>query len=95
MRVSVVYCLPAQIWMTELDLAPRANVADAIRASGVLDAFPELVLESLAAGVFSRPRSLDAPVDDGDRIEIYRPLLVDPKEARRRRADLRRRRKQV
>jgi len=92
-RVSVVYCAARAVWMKEIDLAEAATLGDAIKASGVLVAYPELELAELAVGVFSRPRPLDEPAHDGDRIEIYRPLLVDPKDARRHRAELRRRRK--
>ena len=75
------------------ELADGATLRMAIEGSGVLRVHPDLQLEQLSVGVFSRPRPLDAVVHDGDRIEIYRPLLVDPKEARRHRAELRRRRK--
>ena len=90
MRVSVVYCAPAGTWTGDIELAEGATLGDAIVNSGVLAAHPELELARLALGVYSRPRLLDAPARDGDRIEIYRPLLVDPKEARRHRAQLRR-----
>lgn len=93
MRVSVVYCAQQAVWTKEIDLAEGATLGDAIKASGVLAAHPELDLAQLAVGVFSRPRALNDLLHDGDRIEIYRPLLVDPKDARRHRAQLRRRRK--
>lgn len=93
MRVSVVYCTPQAPWTKEIDIAEGTTIGDAIRISGVLAAYPALQLVQLAVGVFSNPRALDAAAHDGDRIEIYRPLLVDPKEARRHRAELRRRRK--
>lgn len=93
-RVSVVYCPPGTVWQREVDLQPGATVRDALAVSGVLTAFPHLAGGRLEAGVFSRPRALDAPLADGDRVEIYRPLAIDPKEARRRRAEVRRRRMQ-
>ena len=92
-RVSVVYCALQATWSKAFDIAEGATLGDAIKTSGVLAANPELDLAQLAAGVFSRPRALDEHVHEGDRIEIYRPLLVDPKDARRHRAQLRRRRK--
>jgi putative ubiquitin-RnfH superfamily antitoxin RatB of RatAB toxin-antitoxin module len=95
LRVSVVYCTPQAAWTSEIDLADGATVGEAIEKSGVLAAHPELQLPSLNVGVFSRPRSLEAAARDGDRIEIYRPLLVDPKEARRHRAQLRRRKQEA
>ena len=92
-RVSVVYCPRATPWTTQVEVAEGTTLRAAIEESGVLAVHPELQLGALSAGVFGRPRSLEAPAHDGDRIEIYRPLLVDPKEARRHRAELRRRRK--
>lgn len=56
-------------------------------ASGVLARFPELVIEQLAVGIFSQKCSLDTPLKAGDRVEIYRPLTIDPKAARRLRAE--------
>ncbi|MCX8004748.1 MAG: RnfH family protein [Burkholderiaceae bacterium] len=91
MRITVVYCPPGAVWQREVELAPGATLAHALDASGVLAAFPHLADEPLQVGVFGRLRPLHAPLADGDRVEIYRPLLIDPKEARRRRAQLRRR----
>lgn len=92
MRVSVVYCPPGTIWQRELQLEDGATVRTAIENSGVLAAFPPLARQRLDVGVFGRPCALDAPLADGDRVEIYRALTIDPKEARRRRAALRRQR---
>jgi putative ubiquitin-RnfH superfamily antitoxin RatB of RatAB toxin-antitoxin module len=94
MRVCVVYCPPGTVWQREVELQEGATVRAALAASEVLAAFPALTLERIDVGVFNRPRALDAPLADGDRVEIYRPLEIDPKEARRRRAELRRRRTQ-
>lgn len=93
MRVSVVYCTAESAWTRELEVAADATLRAVVEQSGVLAAHPDLQLDALSVGVFSKPRALDAPAEEGDRIEIYRPLLVDPKEARRVRAGLRRRRK--
>ena len=60
---------------------------DAIRASGVLDAFPEIDLAKNKVGIFSKLVKLDETVRDKDRVEIYRPLIADPKEVRRKRAE--------
>jgi putative ubiquitin-RnfH superfamily antitoxin RatB of RatAB toxin-antitoxin module len=95
LRVSVVYCARNATWTCELEVAAGTTLRLAIERSGVLTEHPELQRDDLAVGVFSRPHPLDAPVHDGDRIEIYRPLLVDPKQARRHRAELRRRRKET
>jgi len=59
------------------------TVADALNASGVFEQYPEA--EGLPVGIFSRIVTLDTPVKPGDRVEVYRPLLGDPKEKRRKR----------
>ncbi len=86
---SVVVARPGQATVVAVQLPAGATLRDAIAAAGLLS--PEqMALDAPAVGVFSRRRSLDEPVADGDRIEIYRPLTIDPKEARRMRAALRR-----
>lgn len=85
LRVEVVYCPgPGLIDQTALNLAPGSTVADALQASGVLGRHG-LSPESVDVGVWCRVAAKDAPLRDRDRVEIYRPLLVDPKEARRQR----------
>ena len=82
-RVEVVYCpSPGVIDLTPLNLPEGSTVADALEASGVLQRHA-LALESVDAGVWFRASPPDAPLRDRDRVEIYRPLTVDPKEARR------------
>ncbi|MCU7844712.1 MAG: RnfH family protein [Candidatus Thiodiazotropha sp. (ex Monitilora ramsayi)] len=58
----------------------------AIEKSGILDRFPEIDLKSNKIGIFGKAAKLDAELADGDRVEIYRPLIADPKEARKKRA---------
>ncbi len=84
MRIEVVYALPQRQERVSLDLAPGSTVQDAIQASGLLQRLPEIRLGR--AGVWGRPASPDTPLRDRDRIEIYRPLIADPKEIRRKRA---------
>lgn len=84
-RVSVVYAEPQRQIVREIDLDAGATVADAIQASGVLGALP-LGFVPAGLGIFGRNVARDARLRDGDRVEIYRPLQIDPKEARRRRA---------
>jgi uncharacterized protein len=86
MRVEVVYALPLKQDVIPLELPAGATVHQALAASGLLAAHPELDLGVLQVGVWGRPRALDAPLEDGDRVELYRPLQIDPKEIRRRRA---------
>lgn len=64
---------------------PGATIREAIAASGLLASFPELSIEEGMVGVWYRVRPLDAPLREGDRVEIYRPLRADPKQARRER----------
>jgi hypothetical protein len=70
----------------ELEVAAGTKVLDAIRASGLLERFPEIDISTQSVGVWGRRSALDTTLKAGDRVEIYRPLAVDPMEARRRRA---------
>jgi putative ubiquitin-RnfH superfamily antitoxin RatB of RatAB toxin-antitoxin module len=85
--VEVVYALPAQQPLLRAQLTEGATVEDAIRASGVLEAFPDIDLAKNKVGIFSKLVKLDETVRDRDRVEIYRPLIADPKEVRRKRAE--------
>lgn len=84
--VEVVYALPHEQTVLAVDLTAPATVADAIERSGVLARFPELASPELKVGIYGRLTGLDEAVRDGDRVEIYRPLIADPKDARRHRA---------
>jgi putative ubiquitin-RnfH superfamily antitoxin RatB of RatAB toxin-antitoxin module len=86
-QVEVIYALPEQQPLARVQLAEGATVEDAIRASGMLEAFPEIDLARNKVGIFSRLVKLDETVRDKDRVEIYRPLIADPKEVRRKRAE--------
>ena len=86
LRVTVVYSPAArQVHEWPLALDPGATVLDALLASGLPTAFPALDLQRVDAGVWGRHRALTQPLSEGDRIELYRPLAVDPKVARRER----------
>jgi putative ubiquitin-RnfH superfamily antitoxin RatB of RatAB toxin-antitoxin module len=89
--VTVVYCAPAVEDVVEVRLAPGATVRDAIDASGLLERRRELGAMP-DVGIWGRPCSLQEEVRDADRVEVYRTLTVDPKEARRIRARIRRQR---
>jgi putative ubiquitin-RnfH superfamily antitoxin RatB of RatAB toxin-antitoxin module len=83
LRVEVVYCpAPGRIDRTELRLAPGSTVGAALQASGVLQRHA-IAPEAADVGVWCRAAALDSPLRDRDRVELYRPLTVDPKEARR------------
>ena len=83
-RVEVVYALPEGADAVTLRLPPGSTVRDALQASGIAARHPGADLN--AVGVFGKPVRADAPLADGDRVEVYRALLLDPKEQRRRRA---------
>ncbi len=85
-QVTVVYsAAPRHVSEIQLTLADGSRVEAALRASGMLEAFPDLRLESAVVGVWGRKAALDQALRDHDRVEIYRPLKVDPKVARRER----------
>ena len=86
MRVTVIFALPDRQWCQSVDLEPGATVRHAIEVSGLCELVPELQGQAIEAGIFHRRCSQDALLRDGDRVEIYRPLLIDPKDARRLRA---------
>jgi len=83
--VEVVYGVgPHQVDRVSLRLAPGSTVGDAVAASGLRDRHPELAgPDPLDTGVWCRAAAADTALRDRDRVEVYRPLTVDPKEARR------------
>lgn len=91
LRITVAYCAPGVEDVSEVKVAPGATVRDAIEAAQIRARRPELIDPS-DTGVWGRRCSLDQPLLDGDRVELYRPLTIDPMEGRRARAELRRRR---
>ncbi|MFP1825634.1 RnfH family protein [Lonsdalea quercina] len=86
-RVEVVYALPERQFLRPLQLNEGSTVELAIKASGLLTLRPEIDLNINKIGIFSRPAKLDEKLQEGDRVEIYRPLIADPKELRRQRAE--------
>jgi putative ubiquitin-RnfH superfamily antitoxin RatB of RatAB toxin-antitoxin module len=83
-RVSVAYSPQARIVdETELTLPAGATLADAIRASGVLARHPGLDVAQAKFGIWGRVQAPETVLRERDRVEVYRPLQVDPKEARR------------
>lgn len=86
LAVQVVYSPTSeQVDLRLLRLPMGATVADALRASGLLEQHGLTLTEDLVCGVWAKIRPLVHPLRDGDRVEVYRPLRVDPKEARRQR----------
>jgi putative ubiquitin-RnfH superfamily antitoxin RatB of RatAB toxin-antitoxin module len=85
-ELEVIYAKPEEQVIIAITMPEEATVEAAIKASGLLQRFPEIAKSELKAGIFGVVCKLDQLVKEGDRIEIYRPLLHDPKEARRQRA---------
>ena len=86
MWVWVAYATPEKQVERRVMVPKHANIAIAIRLSSICDDFPELKLEELVVGIHKKKATLDSPLRENDRVEIYRPLLIDPMEARRLRA---------
>ena len=91
MRVEVAYALPEHQRLIALELPQPVTVRLAIERSGILEEFPEIDLAVNKVGVFSQIADLDDPLLEGDRVEIYRPLIADPKASRRQRAEKKKR----
>ncbi len=86
MNVEVVYAIPEEQTVVELVLEPQATVGDAIIASGLYERYPSIQPGVTPVGIYGEKVHYDTVLADGDRVEIYRPLEVDPMEARRLRA---------
>lgn len=85
--VEIVYAYPDKYFSKKLNLDTPISIQNAILQSGVLQKHTEIDLRENKIGIFSRPAKLTDLVENGDRIEIYRPLIADPKEIRRQRAE--------
>lgn len=86
MRVEVVYALPHVQEAIALELPRGACVRDAIESSSLTARHPEIKCRELRVGIFGCAVTAETLLSDGDRVEIYRPLVADPRQARRRRA---------
>lgn len=85
--IEIAYALPHQQVLLKLEVPVGATAEDAVRSSGVLAQFPEIdLINKNKVGIFSKLVQLDTVLRDKDRVEIYRPLIADPKEIRRQRA---------
>jgi putative ubiquitin-RnfH superfamily antitoxin RatB of RatAB toxin-antitoxin module len=85
-EVSVVYALAETQVLIDVTLPEGSTVGEAVARSGLLARFPEIASRPLACAIYSQPVQTSRRVEEGDRIEILRPLLIDPKENRRRTA---------
>jgi putative ubiquitin-RnfH superfamily antitoxin RatB of RatAB toxin-antitoxin module len=86
LRIEVVYALPQGEDAVALEVASGATAGDAVHASGLLQRHPEIDLARHRIGIYGRVVEPNAVLSDGDRVEVYRPLLMSAKEARRLRA---------
>lgn len=86
-RVEVVYANPTEQRLVKLECAPDTTVRAAIEQSGLLERYAEIDLGKNKIGIFGKFAKLDQTLRDRDRVEIYRPLIADPKEIRRQRAE--------
>ena len=86
-RVEVVYALPEQVHLLPLIVNAGTTIRQAIEISGLLQQCPEIDLVRNKVGIFSKLEDLNTVLSDGDRVEIYRELRADPKDARRIRAE--------
>jgi putative ubiquitin-RnfH superfamily antitoxin RatB of RatAB toxin-antitoxin module len=75
MNVSVVYALPEEQTWLSVEVEESASLMTAIHTSGILTMFPEIDLESQKVGVFGKAAALEARLNEGDRVEIYRPIV--------------------
>lgn len=86
LQVEVAYARPDAQLIIPLEVAPGTTVQQAIELSGILEQFPEIDLAQNKVGIFGKITRGDTELRERDRVEIYRPLIADPKESRRRRA---------
>ena len=84
--IEVAYATPQEQVVLKLESDAGVTVQQAIERSGILDRFPEIDLKQNKVGVFGKAAPLNKELSNGDRVEIYRPLIADPKEARKKRA---------
>jgi len=86
MTIEVCYALPAKQELVRVKLPAGATLAQAVEASGLLHKYPEIDLKKNKFGIYAKLSKADALLRDRDRVEIYRPLIADPKEVRKQRA---------
>lgn len=87
LHVHVCYATPERVFLRALDVAPGTTIEQAIVQSGLLAEVPGIDLAIQPVGLYGKKRPLDTVLRARDRIEIYRPLVADPKDSRRKRAE--------
>ena len=86
MKIEVAYALRHKQTLLNIEVGDNASVEDAILQSNILKKYPEINLKKNKVGIFGKITSLDVKLREKDRVEIYRPLIADPKEVRKQRA---------
>ncbi|WP_156943083.1 RnfH family protein [Pseudogulbenkiania sp. MAI-1] len=86
-EIEVAYARPERQLIAKLTVEPGTTARQAVELSRIAEQFPEIDLANLQLGVFGKAVKPDAVLREHDRVEIYRPLIADPKEVRRRRAE--------
>lgn len=91
--VEVAYALPDEQLILEVEIPSDSDVEQAIKRSGILEHYPQIDLETDKVGIFGKICKLNASLHHKDRIEIYRGLIADPKESRRQKAEMEKKKK--
>ncbi len=86
-KIELIYALPTEQNLLKVEVPKGATIAEAVRLSGLLEKYPEIDLDKGKFGIFGKLSKTDTVLREKDRIEIYRPLIADPKEVRRKRAE--------
>lgn len=86
-NIELVYALPQEQSLLKFKVPSGTTLGDAVRLSGILDKYPEIDPNTAKYGIFGKLSKADVVMRERDRIEIYRPLIADPKEVRRKRAE--------
>ncbi|WP_126454564.1 RnfH family protein [Sulfuriflexus mobilis] len=85
-NIEVAYALPDKQQLIALQVEAGTTIEQAIQQSGILEQFPQIDLANSKVGIFGKLKKADVPVREGERVEIYRPLIADPKVVRKQRA---------
>lgn len=86
-NIEIVYALPEEQTLLKKQFPQGTTVAEALQTSGILNKYPQIDLATNKLGIFGKLTKPDVVLRDKDRVEIYRPLIADPKEVRRKRAE--------
>jgi len=86
-NIEVVYALPMEQTLLKQSVPVGTTVMEGVKLCGILEKYPEIDLNTNKLGIFGKLTKADTVLRDKDRIEIYRPLIADPKEVRRKRAE--------